>query len=141
MGVSRLFWPQDTLDQWIVEEKISMDGACLTILEEGRTYNVSQAVYFSADVGGGEDEFHLVGRVKELSALEKMGAECYMDSVILQDSAYQVVGGFVGESAESENLSTTRPRVPSAAAPSPVRTEEDERNDKELLAKFLIENL
>ncbi len=141
MEISRLFWPQNILDEWMVDEKIAMEGDSLTITEEGKTYKVAQAVYFSADVGDGDDAFHLVGRVKTLSALEKIGAECYMDSVILQESAYQVVGGFVGELTEADDLSITRPRLPSGAARPAVRNEEDERNDKELLAKFLIENL
>lgn len=142
MGISRLFWPQDLLDQWIIDEKISMKGAELTLAAEGKKYKVAQAVLFSSDVGDGEDACHLVGRVKAVSVLEQMGAEYYMDSVILQDSAYQVVGGVLGELCGTEDLSRTRPRVPSAAASSASeRTEEDECNDKELLARFLIDNL
>ena len=135
MGISRLFWPQELLDQWIVDEKISMEGDALTLVKENKTYAVKQALYFDADVGDGDDKYRLVGRVKELSALEAMGAECYMDSVIIEDSAYQVTGGFLGVPAETEDLSATRPRVQAAVS------SDDDRDDRELLAKFLIDNL
>ena len=32
MGANRFFWPQELLDQWIVEEKIVLEGEQLTIL-------------------------------------------------------------------------------------------------------------
>lgn len=137
MGISRLFWPQELLDRWIVDEKISMEGDVLTLLKENAAYKVKQAVFFDADVGDGDDKFRLVGRVKDLSRLEEMDAEYYMDSVIVQDSAYQVTGGFLGEQMPAEDLSRTIPHGSSSAAPS----FEDEKEDKELLAKFLIENL
>ena len=137
MGISRLFWPQELLDQWIVEEKISMEGDALTLVKENKTYAIKQALYFKSDVGDGDDKFQLLGRVKELSALEAMGAECYMDSVIIEDSAYQVTGGFLGVASNVEDLSSTRPRVQASSLPPA----EDERDDRELLAKFLIDNL
>jgi hypothetical protein len=137
MGISRLFWPQALLDQWIVDEKISVKGEKLTLKNENIDYAVKQAVLFTADVGEGDDRQHLVGRVKELAALQAMGAEHYMDSVIIEDSAYQVTGGFVGEPIILEDLSKTRPRSLSPAS----TLEGDDDNEKELLAKFLIENL
>ncbi len=127
MEVSRLFWPQELLDQWIVEEKIVLEGERLTIPSENRAYRVKQAVYFTTDVGSGEDAHKLVGRVKAICELEKMGAEHYMDSVLIEDSAYQVVTGFLGE-----QFPTDRQQAAST---------ENDSDDKELLARFLIENL
>jgi hypothetical protein len=137
MGISRLFWPQALLDQLSVDEKISIKDDKLTVIKENMAYAVKQAVLFTADVGEGDDRCHLLNRVKELSALQEMGAEHYMDSVIIEDSAYQVTGGFVGEPVIVEDLSKTRPR---SHAPSSI-SGEDDRDEKELLAKFLIENL
>ncbi len=136
MGINRLFWPQALLDQWIVDEKISIQGEKLTLKTENKMFMVRQAVLFTADVGDGEDKYRLIGRVKEVSALEAMGAEHYMDSVIIEDSAYEVTCGFVGD--PMEDLSLTRPR---SQSPMSSLSGEDDRNEKELLAKFLIENL
>ena len=141
MGVSRLFWPQELLDQWIVDEKISLDGERLTIQKEGRTYRVRQAVYFTADVGDGDDVHNLVGRVKEVQQLDEMGAEKYMDSVLIQDSAYQIVSGFVGEAFSIVEGKTDETADDIAGAVAHHTGESAEESDKELLAKFLIENL
>ena len=139
MAISRLFWPQELLDQWIVDEKIALEGERLTLIKENQNYHVCQAVYFIADVGDGEDVHKLLGRVKDVEEMAKMGAEHYMDSVILGDSAYQVVTGFVGEQTPIEDLSQTAPRSISDAL-SP-QSGENEADDQELLAKFLIDNL
>ena len=141
MGLSRLFWPQELLDQWIVDEKISLEGERLTIQKERRTYRVKQAVFFFADVGDGEDTHKLVGRVKEVQQLDDMGAEKYMDSVLVQDSAYQVVSGFVGEQFPIEESTTGERADDIEGAVANHTGEATEDSDKELLAKFLIENL
>jgi hypothetical protein len=138
MAVSRLFWPQELLDQWIVDEKISIDGKELTIQKEQRTYQVAQAVQFVKDVGDGEDSHKLIGRVKELKILQDMGAEHYMDSVIIEDSAYEVIPGFVGELHSVEDGKAAGEADTAATSGGDG---EDEKNDKDLLAKFLIENL
>ena len=97
MGNNRLFWPQETMDTWIVEEKAIIENDILKIVDEGHRYKLLQAVHFVADVGDGSDPHKLVGRVKELETLAEIGAEHYMDSVLLEDSAYKVVPGFTGE--------------------------------------------
>lgn len=136
MGANRFFWPQSLLDQWIVEEKITLDGEKLSITGENRSFNVEQAVYFQADVGDGKDEYHLVGKVKEISSLESIGAEYYMDSVLIEDSAYQVVPGFTGEP-----LSADKSAQDLSAALATQIGDGEEEDDRELLARFLIENL
>ncbi|MDJ0764772.1 MAG: hypothetical protein QNJ97_17460 [Myxococcota bacterium] len=139
MGANRFFWPQELLDEWIVDEKITLKGNQLTLLEEHRTYAVSQAFYFSRYVGDGADKYQLVGRVKELSTLEGMGAEHYMDSVLIEDSAYQVVPGFTGQpiaAVETDNAASDL-----STAITHHAGDEDGVDDQELLARFLIENL
>lgn len=143
MGVNRFFWPQELLDQWIIEEKVNLDGQRLTLIEENRIYDVEQAVYFTADVGDGEDVHKLIGRVKEKSTLEEMKAEHYMDSVIIEDSAYQVVPGFTGEPVqETESKETPTERAGDLSQAISGHTEAEEQvDDRELLAQFLIDNL
>jgi hypothetical protein len=65
-----------------------LEGERLTLVKENQVYRVKQATYFVADVGDGDDAFKLVGRVKDVSELLEMGAEHYMDSVIIEDSVY-----------------------------------------------------
>ena len=140
MGVNRFFWSQELLDQWIVEEKIVLEGERLTLSEENRTFKVKQAVYFTDDVGDGNDVHDLVGCVKEIHTLEEMGAEHYMDSVLVGDSAYQVVPGFTGEPVVEKmpDIKSSAPDIEGAIA---SHAGEEEVDDRELLARFLIENL
>ena len=140
IGVNRFFWPQELLDQWIVDEKIILDGDKLTLAEEKRDFKVQQAVYFVADVGDGEDVHELVGRVKEVATLEEMGAEHYMDSVLIDDSAYQVVPGFTGEPVAEPALDPKSSAADITGAIS-GHAGEEESDDRELLAKFLLDNL
>lgn len=141
MEVSRLFWPQELLDQWIVEEKIILEGETLTIQCENQAYRVQQAVYFTSDVGSGEDAHKLVGRVKAVQELEEMGAEHYMDSVIIEDSAYQVVTGFLGEQFPADRQESAPQSVLLGDTGKVAETDNEDNDDKELLARFLIENL
>jgi len=138
MGANRLFWPQDVMDQLTVDEKATIEDDVLLLAEEKLRYRVRQAVHFVADVGDGSDPHKLVGRVKELSALEGLGAEHYMDSVLIGDSAYKVVEGFAGEpiieiTGDGKGVDITGAVVAQAG--------EGEGEDRELLAKFLLDNL
>lgn len=124
MGENRLFWAQEKLDEMVVEEKATLVKDELLLRDGSRRYRVSQAVYFEADVGGSGDPHGLLGRVKETASLAALGAEHYMDSVLLGDSAYKVVPGFTG--------------VPLAEATAGGGAKND---DRELLARFLLDNL
>ena len=137
MGVNRLFWPQELLDQWVVEEKIVLNDDVLEIPKEDKRCRVVQALHFVSDVGDGSDPLQLIGKVKELSAVEEMGGEYYMDSVLLDDAAYQVVPGFMGEVILSEAVGS---HDLSGAIASSTGSEAD-GDDQEILAKFLLENL
>jgi len=143
MGNNRLFWPQETMDEWVIEEKASIDEDVLTISGEEVKYRLSQAVHFKKDVGDGSDPHNLVGRVKELAILESMGAEHYMDSVLIEDSAYEVVTGFTGEPIiEIAPTAKTRANDISGAVMTQTQAKQDgEPEDRELLAKFLLDNL
>ena len=141
MGANRLFWSQELLDEWMVEEKINLDGEILLMLGEERSYRLSQAVFFAADVGDGSDTHGLVGRVKEVEKLLEMGAEHYMDSVLIEDAAYEVVPGFLSEpilTAEEEQRQSSNDI---SGAIAQQTGDEDGVDDRELLARFLIDNL
>ncbi|MBN2715774.1 MAG: hypothetical protein JXX14_07955 [Deltaproteobacteria bacterium] len=139
MGENRLFWPQEMMDEWIIDEKASIEDNLLTITDENMTYKLSQAVHFVADVGDGSDQHSLIGKVKELSTLLDMGCEHYMDSVLLEDSAYQVVQGFTGVPVIDEAKQSPPKGTPGSKSPSAPTG--DDYDDRDLLARFLLDNL
>ena len=139
MGENRLFWPQEMMDEWIIDEKASIDDNLLTITDENMTYRLSQAVHFIADVGDGADHHTLVGKVKELSTLTEIGCEHYMDSVLIEDSAYQVVQGFTGVPVLDRMQQPGKPSGTVTRSKSDLSG--DDADDRDLLARFLLDNL
>lgn len=139
MGENRLFWPQEMMDEWIVDEKATIEDDLLTITGENMTYRLSQAVHFIADVGDGSDLHSLIGKVKELSTLQEMGCEHYMDSVLLEDSAYQVVQGFTGIPVVDKVQQSSQ--IEGTAAKAMADSLGEESDDRDLLARFLLDNL
>ena len=69
----------------------------MTLLELGRAFSMTPAVAFAAVNGQDADPHDLVGRVKSKVQLDAMGAEQMQSSVIYQDTAYDVIDGFIGE--------------------------------------------
>lgn len=94
---NRVFFPQECLDQWGVEGKIELTEASLVLLAEGRRYAITEAVHVLVEVTGASDPYGIVGKVKPKAELEGLGAEILEDSMILGDSAYDVVPGWAGE--------------------------------------------
>jgi hypothetical protein len=92
----------------------------------------------------GNDTAKLLGKVKTLDALKQMGAEHYMQSVILGESAYKVQQGFLAET----NALRRAVGVKAPAAGQPVakkgaaqKQHATEAGEQDLLAQFLLENL
>jgi hypothetical protein len=146
MGMNRVFLPQDALDRWSVEEKIQVEGDVLTINEEGRSYDLVPAVRFMSEVGGTGDPPGLVGKVKERPQLQEMAADYYPGSVILGDSAYEVVDGFVGYPRPVNPLEAPPARASAASIGAAVtratgETATPDLSDEALLTKFLLDNL
>ena len=83
-----LFVPQSVLDKWSEQGRIQVDGNVLTILGEGKNFALTSAVRFMK-MEAGDDNAGLLQKVKTTDALKQMGAEHYMESVILGESAYQ----------------------------------------------------
>jgi hypothetical protein len=97
MGANRVFFPQQTLDEWLEQGHIALVGDELTVSSAGRHLRLHGAVHFVAEVAGSEDRNALVGKVKTHEQVGELGGEHVADSVILGDNAYQVVEGFIGE--------------------------------------------
>ena len=69
----------------------------MVLTELGRAFTMTPAVYFESANGGEQDPHGLIGLVKSKRALEEMGAEQLANSVIYNDTAYDVIDGFIGE--------------------------------------------
>ena len=95
--MAKLFISQDRLDAWTADNRVKLEGETLTLLEDGRSFTIRPAVHFIKVAGNDVDPNDLLGKVKDEQALAELGADLYMDSVIMGDTAYDVQPGFVGE--------------------------------------------
>src|SRR5438046_9029258 len=73
----------------------------------------------------GDDNAGLLAKVKTTDALKQMGAEHYMESVILGETAYQVQQGFLADAnalrraAPASQADAAKYGSPPAAGPAP----------------------
>lgn len=95
--MARLFISQDRLDAWTAESRVNVDGDVMTLNDDGRSFTIRPAVRFMKVSGSEQDPHDLLGRVKDETALDEMGADHYMNSVIMGDTAYDVQVGFIGD--------------------------------------------
>jgi hypothetical protein len=116
----RLFLPQTQLEEWALEEKADLKDGQLVVAGEEGVYPVTGAVHF-VQIVSGEDTQGLVTKVKTEAQLQSLGAEQMADSVILGESAYEVVPGYVTEVAPPED---TKPK-----------------SEADLLAAFLLNKM
>ena len=92
----KLFLPQATLETWAADEKADLRDGQLWLAEGPATHPVTPAVYFRALISG-TDGHALVSKVKTERQLKELGAEQMMDSVLLGETAYEVIPGYVTE--------------------------------------------
>ncbi len=104
MGKNRLFIPQETLDEWIESNRADVEANEMTLADDGHVYHLATAVLFLQEATGASDPHNLIGRVKEDAQLTILGADAYMDSVILEDNAYDVTRGFIAMPALDPTL-------------------------------------
>jgi hypothetical protein len=120
----KLFLPQTQLEEWALGDKADLkDGKLVVTAEGGASYPAVPGVYFVQLVSG-EDVHKLVSKVKTEAQLESLGAEQMADSVIVGETAYQVVPGYVTEVA---------------VAPRPA--DKKPSNETDLLAAFILNKM
>jgi hypothetical protein len=124
--VTTLFLPQAQLEEWALSEKADMKDGKLVIANEPVSYPLTQAVHFARLVSG-QDDKNLVNKVKTEAQLAELGAEQMADSVLLGDTAYEVVPGYVLQHREA-----------AGPGPGPARPGTTDTN---LLADFLLNKL
>lgn len=121
----KLFLPQTQLEEWALEDKADVKDGVLVVTGETGVYPVVPAVHIVQLVTG-EDTNRLVSKVKTEEQLESLGAEQMADSVLLGETAYEVVPGYVAE-------------VPS---PSDASSEDGTAgSETDLLAAFLLNKM
>jgi hypothetical protein len=120
----KLFLPQTQLEEWALADKADLkDGKLVVMAEGGASYPTVPGVHFVQLVSG-EDTHKLVAKVKTETQLASLGAEQMADSVIVGESAYEVVPGYVTEVA---------------AAPRPA--DKKPSNETDLLAAFILNKM
>jgi 3-oxoacyl-ACP reductase-like protein len=150
-----LFVPQSVLDRWSEQGRIQVDGNVLTILGEKKSFALTTAVRF-IKMEAGDDHAHLLAKVKTTDALKQMGAEHYMESVILGESAYQVQMGFLADAnalrraaaasqpPASKSAGNAAPKGSAGANPAQAAQGAEGENkdgEQDMLAQFLLDNL
>lgn len=124
------FLSQQQFVTWADGGLVDVQGDRVVMVAEKRAFKIREAVRFLKLVSG-EDPTGLVSKVKTTQQLKDLGAEHYLDSVILGESAYEVMQGYV---AEGE-----RP-APAAAAPAgPSR--QGASGEADLLANFILNKM
>ncbi|MCB9614840.1 MAG: hypothetical protein H6722_20590 [Sandaracinus sp.] len=96
MAEHRLFVSQETLDVWMTEGHVQVDGDVLTVAG-GQRFQLKTALHVLEEIAGGGDDAGLIGTVRDVEAVAALGGEHVSDSLILNESAYTVVEGFLGE--------------------------------------------
>ena len=135
---NRVFFPQAALDQWMIDGTIDLSGTELTLLAEGRRYEVAEAVRVLKEVTTGEDPKNILGRVKSKAALEELGAELLETSMILGEHAYDVAPGWLGVPTGTFEKHLTSPERAAARAKDQGEKRGVPRSEEELLARLLL---
>jgi hypothetical protein len=137
MGTNRVFFPQEALDRWLVEGRVEISGTELVIPNERRRYQLVEAIRVTAVEPGYADVAELVGKVKTVVYLSALGAELLGDSMVLSDSAYRVLPGWLGSPIGTlAQHRASREVLRVSRRPRPAHG-----SDEELLADFLARNL
>jgi hypothetical protein len=93
----KVFIPQDVVDSWVTADKVELSGEVMTFRGLGVALRMVPGYFFDHVAGGSDEGHNLLGRVKAKAAIAAMGAEAYMNSVILGETAYEVEAGFVAK--------------------------------------------
>ena len=109
----RVFLSQMTIDEWVASDRVDLQGEYMTLRPAGVRLALTSAAFFKSAAGGSEDVHGLVGKVKDQSAIDALGGEAYMSSVVVGDSAYDVEPGFV---ATADGMSSNTSLLAAIAA-------------------------
>jgi hypothetical protein len=129
MSENRVFVSQETLDRWLSEERVEVEGDVLTLQQDGQRFHLATALHFLSEVAGGGDPEGWLGKVKPLDAILESGGEHCAGSVVLGESAFEVIEGFLGVPIHDAASSL-------AAAAQSALGETPPRDDLDQLSRF-----
>lgn len=93
-----VFFPQALLDLLFDVGKLDLDGEDLIVPDGGYRYRVNEAVRITTEVTTGEDPHDLLGKVALRAHLtDQIGAEILGNSMLVEENAYDIVPGMLGE--------------------------------------------
>jgi hypothetical protein len=127
---TRRFLSQQQLVNWSDEGKIDVQGEKMVVVAEQLGVTIREAVRFMKLVSG-EDSQGLLAKVKTVEQVKELGAEHYLDSVILGETAYEVQQGYVAEMAGA----APGPRAGSHGSAPAARSNGP---DADALARFIL---
>lgn len=123
--VAKVFLSQNALEEWVAQEKVDLSEGKLVVPAEAASFPAVPAVHFVKLVSGADSQ-KLVSTVKTSEQLEILGAEHMADSVLLGETAYEVVPGYLAEVPNPPTQQSTK----KAVAP-----------ETDLLAAFLLDKI
>jgi hypothetical protein len=135
MPQNRVFIPQEALDVWLSDDRVSIDNDLLTLKPEGQQFRLQTAVRFLSEVAGGGDALSLVGKVKDLGQITAIGGDYSSGSVVIDPDAYEVLEGFVGAPVHDEVVSGD-----SLAGAARAAIGEPPTGEIDLLARFFLQS-
>ena len=98
----KVYFSQDVLDTWISSDKVELSGEILTFRGQSLSLRLVPGYYFDRVAGGSDEASQLLGRAKSKAAVAALGAEVYMTSLILGETAYEVVAGFIAKPVDAK---------------------------------------
>jgi hypothetical protein len=131
---NRVFFSQRLLGQWVSSGKAEVVQGELSTKASDRKFRLVEAMLVVGEVGGTGDPYGILGKVKTVNFLAELGAELLGTSMLIGESAYDVVPGFLGMLVGS---SREHPRVQAPQASQVVPTTPE--GDEELLTRHLLD--
>lgn len=98
----KIFIPQDVIDAWVTADKVELAGEIMTFRSSAFAVRLVPGYYFDHVAAGSDDGHRLLGRAKMKAAVAAMGAEAYMSSVVIGETAYDVEAGFLAKTLNPE---------------------------------------
>lgn len=139
---ARLFVTQTAVERFSAEGQAELSQGALVVTGgalDGARLDLEPALLVRAVAGGGADPHVLVGKVRALSSLRARGAEVVGDSMLLEDTAYEVEPGYLAIPEPALLRRLVPAADPRNDAPN-VMTPQGQV-DADALARFLLDRL
>ena len=134
----RFFVSQEALDALVDSGVASIDVDSLSVVPRRLKAHVTPAIYVSKEIEGKGDPNQIVGKVKSLDAVTAMKADHYRDSLIVGDTAYEVVEGYLGEAPEGWLWPNGGGPAVSKVPPPPAAKEPEKQSEADAMEQVIL---